>query len=39
MAVRRNLRAYAHDKHFQAMHEVLGLMLYTPGYGGSYNPL
>jgi len=38
MAIRRQLRAYARDKHFPIMQEVLGLLLYSPGYNGSYNP-
>jgi predicted nucleic acid-binding protein len=38
IALRRQLRAYANDRHFGIMEQVLGLGLYTPGYGGSYNP-
>ncbi len=37
VAVRRNLRAYANDKHFVSMQEAFGLRLYAPGYGGAYN--
>jgi predicted nucleic acid-binding protein len=29
-------RVYAKDKHFETMRDVLGIRLYTPGYGGSY---
>jgi predicted nucleic acid-binding protein len=31
-------RVYAKDKHFDAMTQILGVRLYEPGYGGSYNP-
>jgi predicted nucleic acid-binding protein len=31
-------RIYAKDQHFEAMRDVLGVRLYTPGYGGSYQP-
>jgi len=31
-------RVYAVDKHFVAMAPILGLSLYKPGYGGSFNP-
>jgi predicted nucleic acid-binding protein len=37
IALRRQLRTYANDKHFAIMGQVLGLALYTPGYGGSYS--
>ena len=36
VALRRNLRVYAEDKHFQMMADVSGLRLYQPGYGGTY---
>jgi predicted nucleic acid-binding protein len=29
-------RVYARDKHFDAMQSVIGLRLYSPGYGGTY---
>ena len=29
-------RVYAKDQHFETMHDVLGVRLYKPGYGGSY---
>jgi hypothetical protein len=32
------IRVYAKDKHFDVMAEVLGVMLYQPGYNGMYNP-
>lgn len=38
IALRRGLRAFAKDKHFELMSRELGLPLYVPGYGGSYNP-
>ena len=31
-------RVYAKDQHFEAMRDVLGIRLYKPGYGGSYQP-
>jgi len=31
-------RVYAKDQHFETMRDILGLRLYRPGYGGSYNP-
>ncbi|MFQ3226558.1 MAG: putative nucleic acid-binding protein [Lentimonas sp.] len=38
MAIEMDLRVYAKDKHFELMKQVLGLRLYTPGYGGRYEP-
>ena len=38
IALRRGLRAYAKDKHFELMGREIGLPLYRPGYGGSYDP-
>ena len=38
VALRKGMRVYAQDKHFQIMNQVLGLSLYTPGYNGLYNP-
>lgn len=37
-AMNHDLRVYAKDKHFELMAEKIGLMLYQPGYGGSYSP-
>jgi predicted nucleic acid-binding protein len=31
-------RVYAKDHHFETMRDVLGIRLYAPGYGGSYQP-
>jgi len=31
-------RVYAKDQHFETMRDVLGIRLYAPGYGGSYQP-
>jgi predicted nucleic acid-binding protein len=31
-------RVYAKDQHFETMRDVLGIRLYKPGYGGSYQP-
>ncbi len=33
-----NCRVYAKDRHFETMRDVLEVRLYTPGYGGSYQP-
>lgn len=37
LSLENGCRAYAKDKHFDAMAREVGLMLYVPGYGGSYN--
>ena len=37
LALRRNFSVYAHDKHFHIMAELLGLVLYRPGYNGMFN--
>jgi len=37
LALRGNHSVYAHDKHFPIMAEVLGLVLYQPGYNGMFN--
>jgi predicted nucleic acid-binding protein len=37
LALRRNHSVYAHDKHFPIMAEVLGVVLYQPGYNGMFN--
>lgn len=39
VALRRDLRVYAQDKHFEMMAAACGLRLYRPGYGGSYAPV
>jgi predicted nucleic acid-binding protein len=31
-------RVYCKDHHFETMRDVLGLRLYKPGYGGSFQP-
>ncbi|MDZ4286452.1 MAG: PIN domain-containing protein [Prosthecobacter sp.] len=36
VAIRRDLRVYAQDKHFEVMAAASGLRLYRPGYGGTY---
>ena len=38
MAVDFDMRVYAKDKHFETMADRLGLRLYSPGYGGRYEP-
>lgn len=38
VALSAECRVYAKDKHFDIMGEVLGLQLYQPGYGGSFDP-
>lgn len=38
LAIDLDLRVYAKDHHFEIMHTVLGLRLYTPGYGGRFTP-
>jgi predicted nucleic acid-binding protein len=38
VALDAGCRVYAKDKHFDTMAEVLGLHLYRPGYGGSFDP-
>jgi predicted nucleic acid-binding protein len=38
IGLRRQLCVYSIDKHFFVMRDILGLVLYTPGYGGTYNP-
>jgi len=37
LSVKWDCRVYAKDAHFDAMSSILGLRLYRPGYGGSYN--
>ena len=36
LAIENDCSVYAADKHFDTMSEMLGLKLYQPGYGGSY---
>lgn len=38
LALRWRYRVYAQDRHFELMRDVLGIRLYAPGYGGSYQP-
>lgn len=38
LAIEKGHRVYAADKHFEIMGEKLGLRLYRPGYGGSFQP-
>lgn len=38
LSLDRICRVYARDRHFEAMRDVLGVRLYSPGYGGSYAP-
>lgn len=38
LAFQWDCRVYAKDQHFERMRDVIGIRLYNPGYGGSYNP-
>jgi predicted nucleic acid-binding protein len=38
IAIEKNIPVYAHDKHFPAMSDKLGVRLYTPGYNGMFHP-
>jgi predicted nucleic acid-binding protein len=38
LSVAWGCRVYAKDQHFQILRDVLGVRLYTPGNGGSYQP-
>jgi predicted nucleic acid-binding protein len=38
IALRRDIRVFARDKHFDAMANMMGLTLYRPGLGGTYSP-
>jgi len=38
LSLRWLCRVYAKDQHFETMRDILGIRLYKPGYGGSYNP-
>lgn len=38
LALDLDARVYAKDEHFDTMAKELGLRLYTPGYGGRYEP-
>jgi predicted nucleic acid-binding protein len=38
LALERECRLYAKDRHFETMQPILGLALYAPGYGGSFVP-
>lgn len=37
LALEKNVAVYAHDKHFPIMRDVLGILLYQPGYNGMFN--
>jgi len=37
LSIKLNCRVYSADKHFEMMRDI-GVQLYTPGYGGSYQP-
>ena len=36
VALRRNLRVFAKDQHFDSLGLLTGMRLYRPGYGGTY---
>lgn len=38
VALKRNVRLYSIDAHFEAISRVSGLALYQPGYNGAFNP-
>lgn len=38
LALTWGCRVYAADHHFEVMHDLAGLLLYQPGYGGQYDP-
>jgi hypothetical protein len=38
LSLEKNMAVYAHDKHFSIMRDVLGILLYQPGYNGMFNP-
>lgn len=38
LAIQTGCRAYAVDRHFEAMAQHLGLRLYEPGYNGGFQP-
>lgn len=38
IAKSQSIKVYAKDKDFDVMAEVLGVMLYQPGYNGMFNP-
>ncbi len=38
LSLERTCRVYAVDKHFDAMASKAGVMLYRPGYNGTFNP-
>ena len=38
LALTWKCRVYAMDNHYEKMRDVLGIRLYRPGYGGSYQP-
>ena len=38
IAKEKGVAVYAHDKHFPILAKELGVILYTPGYNGMFNP-
>ncbi len=38
ISIRKGIRVYSLDKHFQLMSQHGGVRLYEPGYGGSFAP-
>jgi predicted nucleic acid-binding protein len=38
LSIKWACRVYAKDQHFETMRDVVGIRLYTPGPGGSYQP-
>lgn len=38
VAIHDGLRVYAVDRHFREISRLTGLLLYEPGYGGTYTP-
>ncbi len=37
LSLEKDMAVYAHDKHFSVMRDVLGILLYEPGYNGMFN--
>ncbi|MEP6662300.1 MAG: hypothetical protein ABJC04_01430 [Verrucomicrobiota bacterium] len=38
LSIKWSCRVYAQDSHFEDMQNIIGVRLYRPGYGGSYEP-
>jgi hypothetical protein len=38
LAIHDGVRLYSIDAHFEKIEQIAGLMLYRPGYGGSFQP-